>query len=117
MSHTLQCPSQIYPSHTDPLYRTMFRGSMLRVIFQLISLMGLYSLIDLSKYQERWKLKLRKHDTLRDVDIWWEEIFDAVGLANGHYSVPFVFLPLSFPASPLTPCQFKILNPSSKLPS
>lgn len=39
---------------------------------------------------DRWKLTLRKHDALRDVDIWWSEIFDAVILANGHYAVPFV---------------------------
>ncbi|KAI1141066.1 putative dimethylaniline monooxygenase [Hypoxylon sp. FL0543] len=39
---------------------------------------------------ERWKLTLRKYDAARHVDIWWEEEFDAVVLANGHYSVPYV---------------------------
>ena len=39
---------------------------------------------------ERWKLTLRKHDALQNADIWWEEDFDAVILANGHYSVPWV---------------------------
>ncbi|KAL5422716.1 hypothetical protein PMIN06_004960 [Paraphaeosphaeria minitans] len=39
---------------------------------------------------ERWKLTLRKHDALRRVDIWWEEEFDAVILANGHYAVPYI---------------------------
>ncbi|KAK3335626.1 hypothetical protein B0T19DRAFT_407004 [Cercophora scortea] len=39
---------------------------------------------------ERWKLTLRKYDALRHVDIWWEEEFDAVILATGHYSVPYV---------------------------
>jgi cation diffusion facilitator CzcD-associated flavoprotein CzcO len=39
---------------------------------------------------ERWKMTLRKHDTLRRVDFWWEEEFDAVILANGHYAVPYV---------------------------
>ncbi|TVY73504.1 Thiol-specific monooxygenase, partial [Lachnellula suecica] len=39
---------------------------------------------------EQWKLTLRKYDPVRDVDIWWEETFDAVIFANGHYSVPFV---------------------------
>lgn len=42
---------------------------------------------------ERWKLTLRKHDALRKVDVWWEEEFDAVILANGHYAVPYVSLP------------------------
>lgn len=39
---------------------------------------------------ETWRLTLRKHDALQQVDHWWEEIFDAVVLATGHYSVPFV---------------------------
>jgi cation diffusion facilitator CzcD-associated flavoprotein CzcO len=44
---------------------------------------------------DRWKLTLRKYDPARRVDIWWEETFDAVILANGHYSVPFVRILLS----------------------
>jgi cation diffusion facilitator CzcD-associated flavoprotein CzcO len=43
--------------------------------------------------RERWKLTLRRFDAVRKVDIWWEEKFDAVIFANGHYSVPFVCLP------------------------
>ena len=39
---------------------------------------------------EGWQLTLRKHDPVRDVDEWWRETFDAVIVANGHYSVPFV---------------------------
>lgn len=39
---------------------------------------------------QRWKLTLRKHDPSRQADVWWEEEFDAVILANGHYSVPWV---------------------------
>ncbi len=38
----------------------------------------------------RWNLTLRKRDTVQHVDVWWEEDFDAVIFANGHYSVPFV---------------------------
>ena len=41
---------------------------------------------------QRWKLTLRRKDSVRHVDMWWEEEFDAVILANGHYSVPFVSL-------------------------
>ncbi len=40
--------------------------------------------------EPRWKLTLRRHDPVRRVDVWWEEVFDAVVLANGHYSVPYV---------------------------
>ncbi|KAK5994651.1 Thiol-specific monooxygenase [Cladobotryum mycophilum] len=36
----------------------------------------------------QWKLTLRKYDGLQDADVWWEEVFDAVILANGHYAVP-----------------------------
>ncbi|KAK0655598.1 hypothetical protein B0T16DRAFT_315499 [Cercophora newfieldiana] len=38
----------------------------------------------------RWRLTLRRHDSARNVDVWWEEEFDAVVLATGHYSVPYV---------------------------
>ncbi|KAK7751244.1 hypothetical protein SLS62_006789 [Diatrype stigma] len=38
----------------------------------------------------RWKVVLRKYDRARHIDLWWEEEFDAVVLANGHYAVPFV---------------------------
>ncbi|KAI1617318.1 dimethylaniline monooxygenase (N-oxide forming) [Exophiala viscosa] len=40
--------------------------------------------------RDSWKLVLRRHDAARNVDVWWEERFDAVILANGHYSVPIV---------------------------
>lgn len=49
------------------------------------------------KGKERWNLTLRKYDPVLQVDKWWEEDFDAVILANGHYSVPFVTRPLYFP--------------------
>lgn len=39
---------------------------------------------------ESWRLTLRKFDVLQHVDIWWEEIFDAVIIANGHFSIPWV---------------------------
>ncbi|CAI4213312.1 unnamed protein product [Parascedosporium putredinis] len=39
---------------------------------------------------ERWRLTLRKVDTLRHADVWWEEEYDAVVLANGHYSIPYI---------------------------
>ncbi|CZT05624.1 related to flavin-containing monooxygenase [Rhynchosporium graminicola] len=42
------------------------------------------------KGAERWKLTLRKHDSVRGVDIWWQDEFDAVVMANGHYGVPFI---------------------------
>ncbi|RFN54029.1 thiol-specific monooxygenase [Fusarium flagelliforme] len=39
-----------------------------------------------------WRLTLRKYDPLRQIDIWWQEDFDAVVLANGHYAVPWVLV-------------------------
>jgi cation diffusion facilitator CzcD-associated flavoprotein CzcO len=37
-----------------------------------------------------WRLTLRKYDSLRHLDVWWQEDFDAVILANGHYAIPWV---------------------------
>ena len=49
---------------------------------------------DLSKTNaDGWILTLRRYDPVRKVDVWWKEQFDAVVLANGHYSVPFVCCP------------------------
>ncbi|KAH7256171.1 hypothetical protein BKA59DRAFT_391624 [Fusarium tricinctum] len=50
---------------------------------------------DLSKVssgdgQYRWRLTLRKYDAGRDVDEWWQEVFDAVVIANGQFSVPYI---------------------------
>jgi cation diffusion facilitator CzcD-associated flavoprotein CzcO len=56
-----------------------------------------------SSSKEKWKLTLRKHDSVRQVDVWWEDHFDAVVFANGHYSVPFVcqLVPLNSPSPAL----------------
>ena len=40
--------------------------------------------------RERWKLTLRKYDATCNIDRWWSEEFDALILANGHYSVPYI---------------------------
>lgn len=40
------------------------------------------------KVGEEWRLVLRRGG--RDVDYWWEERFDAVVVANGHFSVPYI---------------------------
>jgi len=46
---------------------------------------------DVSKLSgDRWKLILRKYDPSQHVDVWWQEQFDFLVIANGHYSVPFV---------------------------
>lgn len=46
--------------------------------------------IDAVDRPEQWRLTLRRFDPARNVDVWWQEIFDAVVFANGHYSVPYV---------------------------
>lgn len=38
----------------------------------------------------RWSLTLRRFDPVAQADYWWKEEFDAVIIANGHYSVPYV---------------------------
>ncbi len=40
----------------------------------------------------RWRLTLRKQEPAASLDEWWQEEFDAVVIANGHYAVPFVSL-------------------------
>lgn len=47
---------------------------------------------DLTRHNDQWKLTLRRYDAVEKVDIWWAEHFDAVVIANGHYSVPYVCL-------------------------
>jgi hypothetical protein len=37
-----------------------------------------------------WRLTLRRHDPVQKVDHWWQEDFDALIIANGHYSVPYI---------------------------
>lgn len=51
-----------------------------------------------SRGKDRWRLILRQYDAVKHVDLWWEEEFDAVIIANGHYSVPFVSISC--------PCEF-----------
>lgn len=38
--------------------------------------------------EEEWKLTLRREG--EQTDYWWEERFDAVVVASGHYSVPYI---------------------------
>ncbi|KAJ4984043.1 thiol-specific monooxygenase [Stagonosporopsis vannaccii] len=45
---------------------------------------------DVTRHNQGWKLTLRRHDAVEKLDIWWEEHFDALVIANGHYSVPYV---------------------------
>ncbi|KXH53421.1 dimethylaniline monooxygenase [Colletotrichum nymphaeae SA-01] len=41
-----------------------------------------------SGFGEEWKLTLRKDG--ENTDYWWEERFDAVIVASGHYNVPYI---------------------------
>lgn len=47
----------------------------------------------------RWRLVLRRYDSVRRVDVWWEEVFDALVIATGHYSIPYVSFSMVFPHS------------------
>ncbi|KAH7379549.1 hypothetical protein BKA66DRAFT_138916 [Pyrenochaeta sp. MPI-SDFR-AT-0127] len=42
------------------------------------------------KVGNEWRLVLRKNGDVRGEDEWWEERFDAVVVASGHYSVPYI---------------------------
>lgn len=39
---------------------------------------------------KRWTLTLRQNSPSQQDDFWWQEEFDAVIVASGHYSVPYV---------------------------
>lgn len=43
-----------------------------------------------SDQKKKWTLTLRKHVSDIEDDFWWQEQFDAVIVASGHYSVPYV---------------------------
>ncbi|KKY27879.1 putative thiol-specific monooxygenase [Diplodia seriata] len=42
------------------------------------------------KRGDEWVLTLRKDIPGKDKDIWWQETFDALVVASGHYYVPFI---------------------------
>tara|TARA_R110002003_G_scaffold197_1_gene15340 strand:- start:1893 stop:3032 length:1140 start_codon:yes stop_codon:yes gene_type:complete len=42
------------------------------------------------KVGNEWRLVLRKDGDVKGEDEWWEEWFDAVVVASGHYSVPYI---------------------------
>lgn len=42
------------------------------------------------KVEEQWRLVLRKKSDVQGEDEWWEEWFDAVVVANGHFNVPYI---------------------------
>lgn len=42
------------------------------------------------KVGDEWRLVLRKDGDIRGEDEWWEEWFDAVVVASGHFNVPYI---------------------------
>lgn len=42
------------------------------------------------KVGEKWVLTLRKETSRPEDDRWWQESFDALIVANGHYNVPHI---------------------------
>lgn len=42
------------------------------------------------KVGNEWRLVLRKDGDVRGEDEWWEEWFDAVVVASGHFHVPYI---------------------------
>jgi hypothetical protein len=42
------------------------------------------------KVGDEWRLVLRKSSDANEDDEWWEERFDAVCVASGHFSVPYI---------------------------
>lgn len=42
------------------------------------------------KIGSEWVLTLRQSKNEDDEDFWWQETFDAIVVANGHYNIPFI---------------------------
>lgn len=42
------------------------------------------------KVGDEWRLVLRRDGYVRGEDEWWEEWFDAVVVASGHFNVPYI---------------------------
>ena len=42
------------------------------------------------KVGNKWRLVLRKDGDVRAEDEWWQEWFDAIVVASGHFSVPYI---------------------------
>lgn len=42
------------------------------------------------KVGDEWRLVLRRDSDVRGEDEWWEERFDAVVVATGHFNVPYI---------------------------
>lgn len=42
------------------------------------------------KRGDKWVLTLRKEIRRKGVNSWWQEEFDAVIVASGHYNVPYI---------------------------
>ncbi|GKT66116.1 dimethylaniline monooxygenase [Colletotrichum tofieldiae] len=59
---------------------------------------------------EEWKLTLRKEDPATATETWWEERFDALVVASGHYAVPYI------PSVPGLP-EFAAARPGSVIHS
>jgi cation diffusion facilitator CzcD-associated flavoprotein CzcO len=77
-------PPHWVPRHYLENYFSLHRADKLLVLNTTVE--------DVSRISgtRRWMLTLRRRDSVRHVDEWWKEEFDAVILANGHYSVPYV---------------------------
>ena len=42
------------------------------------------------KQDDKWILTLRKESPGQKTDYWWQESFDAVVVASGHYNIPYI---------------------------
>ena len=42
------------------------------------------------KVGNKWRLVLRRDGDVRAEDEWWEEWFDAIVVASGHFNVPYI---------------------------
>lgn len=75
-------PFRVVAKYLDDIFRDYLHLASFRT-----------TVVKVEKRSEKWNLILRQSGHLENgepKDYWWEEQFDAVIVASGHYSVPFV---------------------------
>lgn len=82
------------PNPTRP-FRVVFRylQDLLQDYLHLVSFNTTVEKVEKTDHDRKWTLTLRRSGQLRDgqpLDYWWQEKFDAVVVASGHYNVPLI---------------------------
>jgi cation diffusion facilitator CzcD-associated flavoprotein CzcO len=86
-----------FPSKNSASYPFRHRSQIQDWISGLVNRNGYEKFVEYNttvelaeKVGKEWVLTLRKSAPGEEQDFWWQEKFDALVVANGHYSIPFI---------------------------